>query len=90
MLRRAMVLSSVLAAALAVPFGGAAAAQEQPVCGPPGQEVPATIVGSGTIVGTSGDDVIVGGAEDDRIVGGPGNDIICGEAGNDRAIRRPG
>jgi hypothetical protein len=39
---------------------GLAAAQDEPLCGPPGEEVPATIVGAGTIVGTAGDDVIVG------------------------------
>ena len=38
-----------------------ASAQEAPLCGPPGGEVPATIVGAGTIIGTPGDDVIVGG-----------------------------
>src|SRR3954468_6137168 len=48
-----------------------AAAQETPVCGPPGGEVPATIVGAGTINGTPGNDVIVGSPGVDRINGGP-------------------
>jgi Ca2+-binding RTX toxin-like protein len=43
----------------------------------------ATIVGSGLITGTSGDDVIVGSAGDDEIDGGDGNDRICGLEGND-------
>src|SRR5688572_29677993 len=66
-------------------LAGPAGAQE-PQCGPPGEEVPATIVGSGTIVGTQGDDVIVGGAEGDTILGLGGNDVVCGESGNDRLI----
>ena len=60
-----------------------AAAQEHPLCGPPGEEVPATIVGTGTIVGTPGDDVIVGSNDVDRILALGGNDIVCGEGGND-------
>ena len=60
-----------------------ASAQEPQLCGPPGQEVPATIVGAGIIVGTSGDDVIVGSDGVDRILGLGGNDVICGEGGND-------
>jgi len=58
-------------------------AQEQPVCGPPGDELPATIVGAGTIIGTPGVDVIVGSAGVDIINGLAGNDVICGEGGND-------
>jgi hypothetical protein len=54
-----------------------ASAQEAPLCGPPGEEVPATIVGAGTIVGTPGDDVIVGSAGVDRIEGLGGDDTIC-------------
>jgi Ca2+-binding RTX toxin-like protein len=60
-----------------------AVAQEAPLCGPPGGELPATIVGSGTIVGTSGDDVIVGSPTADTIDGGGGDDIICAGGGND-------
>src|SRR6478609_789038 len=67
-----------------------AAAQEPPVCGPPGGEVPATIVGAGTINGTPGNDVIVGSPEADRISGAGGNDIICGEGGNDVVNGGPG
>ena len=68
--------------ALALLVGGSmlssASAQEAPLCGPPGEEVPATIVGAGTINGTAGDDVIVGSAGVDTINGGGGNDLICG------------
>ena len=67
-----------------------AAAQETPVCGPPGEEVPATIVGAGHINGTPGDDVIVGSPGVDHINGGPGNDVICGEGGNDDLSGGPG
>ena len=59
MRRIALVVAGALALAV-TQLLGPAAAQEQPLCGPPGEEVPATIVGSGTIVGTAGDDVIVG------------------------------
>ena len=44
---------------------------------------PATIVGSGSITGTAGDDVIVGSADTDTIDGKDGNDLICGLAGDD-------
>src|SRR5215213_1995280 len=43
----------------------------------------ATIVGSGYIVGTPGNDVIVGSPGRDTILGGEGDDIICGNGGND-------
>ena len=42
-----------------------------------------TITGSGTIVGTGGDDVIVGSAGNDTILAGDGNDKVCGGAGDD-------
>ena len=71
-------------------FFTSAAAQEAPLCGPPGGEVPATIVGAGNIHGTPGDDVIVGSPGVDRINGGPGDDIICGEGGNDDLSGGPG
>ena len=64
-------------------LAGAASAQETPVCGPPGGEVPATIVGAGVINGTSGDDVIVASDGNDVVNAGGGNDIVCGEGGND-------
>ena len=44
---------------------------------------PATIVGSGSIQGTSGPDVIVGSAGDDTIAGRGGADVICAGSGND-------
>lgn len=43
----------------------------------------ATIVGSGLVRGTDGDDVIVGGPARDRIRGGGGDDIVCGRRGPD-------
>ena len=65
-------------------LAGTATAQEVPVCGPPGGEGPATIVGAGTIFGTSGDDVIVASSGNDAVFAGDGNDIVCGEGGNDK------
>ena len=56
---RKLALGVAAALLLGTSVAGAASAQEAPVCGPPGQQVPATIVGAGTIFGTSGDDVIV-------------------------------
>jgi hypothetical protein len=44
---------------------------------------PATIVGSGDIIGTPGRDVIVGSNDDDFINGKGGRDIICGRKGDD-------
>jgi Ca2+-binding RTX toxin-like protein len=67
---------------LASQLTGVAVAQDEPLCGPPGEEQPATIVGSGTIVGTSGNDVIVGSDEADTIHGLSGDDVICGRGGN--------
>lgn len=46
--------------------------------------LPCTVTGSGTIVGTEGDDVICGSPGDDRIVGMGGNDVIYAGAGNDQ------
>jgi secreted trypsin-like serine protease len=43
----------------------------------------ATIVGTGNITGTAGNDVIVGSATNDTIDGAGGNDTICGLRGND-------
>src|SRR5918994_3585660 len=45
---------------------------------------PATIAGSGTINGTSGDDVIIGSPSNDAINGLGGDDTICGLAGSDQ------
>src|SRR5690349_2136619 len=82
-MKRALVLSAVAAVlVLATVMISTAAAQDEPVCGPPDAEQPATIVGAGTIVGTAGDDVIVGSDGVDTISGGGGNDIICGEGGS--------
>ena len=78
---------AVLAGALGLlgaPFTvGIVAAETPPLCGPPGEEVPATIVGAGYITGTSGNDVIVGSPGRDVILGLAGDDIICGNGGND-------
>ena len=63
--------------------GSAAAEEATPTCGPPGQEVLATIVGSGTVMGTSGADVIVSGDGNDLIWALGGNDIVCAGEGND-------
>ena len=46
-------------------------------------DVAATVTGSGTIIGTPGDDVIVGSDGDDTIFGLGGNDVICAGDGND-------
>src|SRR5215204_3447533 len=85
MRRVALVIAGAMVIAV-TQLTGLAAAQDEPLCGPPGEEVPATIVGSGTIVGTAGDDVIVGSDENDTILGLGGNDIICAEEGNDRVL----
>jgi hypothetical protein len=91
MLRRtgALLVSAALLASLTVVTVAAPTAAQLPTCD--GQ--PATITGSGVIVGTDGDDVIVGsdgndiieaGAGNDTICGGPGFDTILGEGGRDR------
>ena len=43
-----------------------------------------TISGSGTIMGTSRDDVICGSPDADRIIAGSGDDVIVGLGGDDR------
>ena len=68
-MRRMVLAFSAAVTIAATQLTGVASAQEEPLCGPPGGEVPATIVGSGTIVGTQGDDVIVASDEDDVILG---------------------
>lgn len=50
----------------------------------------ATVVGSGSIVGTSGADVIVGSNGVDTITGAGGADTICGLDGNDTVNGGPG
>ena len=87
-MKRSLIVLGTFALLFCVSLLASASAQETPLCGPPGEEVPATIVGAGTINGTPGDDVIVGSAGVDHIDGGPGNDIICGEGGNDVVERR--
>jgi Ca2+-binding RTX toxin-like protein len=78
---RGLLMSSTFVLALiALALGGnRASAQTVFTCD---GKIP-TIVGSGVINGTGGDDVIIGSAGDDIINGGSGNDTICGEGGND-------
>ena len=82
-MRRASVFAGAAVLLLGTAVTSTVSAQAEPVCGPPGEELPATIVGAGRIVGTSGDDVIVGSDGVDTITGLGGNDVICGEGGND-------
>src|SRR6476646_1210300 len=82
-MHRLVVGLGVATLLLSTQLVGVASAQEPPVCGPPGDEVPATIVGAGVINGTPGDDVIVASGGNDVINAGGGNDIVCGEGGND-------
>src|SRR5215218_9601725 len=89
-MRRSLFVLGALVLLFSVSLLTSAAAQETPVCGPPGEELPATIVGAGHINGTPGDDVIVGSAGVDVINGGPGDDTICGEGGNDDVNGGPG
>ena len=89
-MRRAVIVLCASALMAGVSQLTSASAQEPPLCGPPEEEVPATIVGAGTIQGTPGDDVIVGSAGVDDIRGGPGDDIICSEGGNDAVSGGPG
>lgn len=49
-----------------------------------------TIVGSGWISGTAGNDVILGSPGDDQIDAGGGADVVCGMAGNDTVLGGPG
>lgn len=55
-MRRFIVVVGVALAISTTHLAGIAAAQDEPVCGPPGGEVPATIVDSGLIIGTHADD----------------------------------
>src|SRR5262245_19091132 len=71
------LIAGVLAVGAAVSAGASAA--PAPICF--GKH--ATIVGSGLINGTSGDDVIVGSAGADLVNAGDGNDRVCGLAGTD-------
>ncbi|HEX8771403.1 MAG TPA: hypothetical protein VF711_11605, partial [Acidimicrobiales bacterium] len=58
---------------------GGASCQADPESPP----IPATIVGSGTIIGTPGPDVIVGSPGPDKIIARGGDDVVCGQGGND-------
>src|SRR5215213_5878920 len=90
-MKRSICVICASALCLAASQITSATAQEQePVCGPPGEEVPVTIVGAGNINGTPGDDVILGSAGADNINAGPGDDIICAEGGNDSVNGGPG
>jgi len=84
----AAVLGAPLLLLAPVVTGGPAYAgiNEPVLCyadGPFGPPVEATIVGSGSITGTEGNDVIVGSAGADTINGLGGDDTICAEGGND-------
>jgi Ca2+-binding RTX toxin-like protein len=72
------VTASLLLATPLILFAGHAAAEE-PTC----YGRAATITGSGSIMGTPGNDVIVGSEEADSIDGAGGNDRICGLGGAD-------
>lgn len=72
------VTASLLLATPLILFAGHAAAEE-PTC----YGRAATITGSGSIMGTPGNDVIVGSEEADFIDGAGGNDRICGLGGAD-------
>lgn len=87
MLRRLMFLAVVVVVG-ALPFAPASpgARSDDPLC----FGSPATHTGSGTIVGTDGDDVIVGSDGNDAIQGRNGNDKICGGAGDDALGGGPG
>jgi len=79
-IRGIVVCSTFVLALMALVLGGGgASAQTVFTCD---GKIP-TIVGSGNIQGTGGDDVIIGSAGPDVINGGSGNDTICGEGGDD-------
>ncbi len=78
-MRRLIVIALLLLGATAVLGAAGASGGSGPTCF--GKK--ATIVGSGLINGTSGDDVIVGSAVADVINAGDGNDRVCGLEGND-------
>src|SRR5215213_3751898 len=94
-MRRSFFVLGALVLLFSVSLLTSAAAQETPVCGPPGEELPATIVGAGHINGTPGDDVIVGSAgvdviNGDHLCGCPGDDTLAGLGGNDTLVGVPG
>src|SRR5215204_3434669 len=79
MRRIALVVAGALSLAVTQLLGPAVAQDEPPLCGPPGEEVPATIVGSGTIVGLGGDDIICAQGGNYRVLGGEGDDVLIGD-----------
>jgi hypothetical protein len=85
MLRKLVIIVvPVLAALLLASTGSPRGLQE--LC----SGSPATITGSGMIVGTDGADVIVGSDGSDVIQGRDGNDKLCGGAGDDQIGGGPG
>ena len=63
-------------------FVGMAGNQEE-ACPTEEGEIPATIVGSGLILGTDDSDVIAGSPDRDFIFARDGDDYVCGHGGND-------
>jgi len=83
--RRAAGIAVLVLAAGGV-VAGQGLAQETTTC----FGLQATVSGSGTVVGTAGNDVIVGSFGSDTIDGGGGNDRICGLDGDDTLVGGPG
>src|SRR4030095_9549820 len=79
MRRIALVVAGALALAVTQLVGLAAAQDEPPLCGPPGEEVPAAIVGAGTLGGTGCHGVFCCEGGNDRVLGGDGNDVLTGD-----------
>ena len=73
-IRSTVVALALQSMAVAFLVGAPTAAQAVPGCA----GLPATIVGSGAVLGTAADDVIVGSGGKDQINGLGGNDVICG------------
>ena len=70
-MRKLVLLFVLSGATLLATFAGSASAAVPQCFG-----LDATITGTGTIVGTSGNDVIVGSAANDTISGGGGDDRV--------------
>src|SRR5918993_129260 len=93
--RRFGLVLLLLVGLMTVPWAGAASGASTPTC----FGMAATMVGSGVIVGTSGDDVTVDGGND-VLLGGSGNDsilgdhrgggVVSGNGGNDTIEGGPG
>ncbi|MDQ6798873.1 MAG: hypothetical protein M3011_12820 [Actinomycetota bacterium] len=91
----ALLGGSILLLSPMVGLGAPAYGQaDGPACqslgGPESPLLPATITGSGRIVGTRGDDVIFGSPGPDVLSGLGGDDLICGNGGNDYIDGGPG